>query len=102
MEVWPGRPPGAADAADEGVLRDDLPDLDQDRAEVAVARRDAIAMIDLDHVAVAAGIVRGDHRAARGRPHGVTCRAEEVDPGMHGGAAEERIHARAERAGYRC
>ena len=52
-------------------------------------------------VAVAAGIVGGDHRPAGGRPHGVSGRSEEIDARVHGGSAEERIEAGAEWACYR-
>src|SRR5947207_2180687 len=67
------------------------------------ARAEAVPVVDVDHVAVAA-VVAGldvDHCARRGRRYRLTERGTEVDPGVQRRRAEEGIDARAETAGDR-
>src|SRR4051812_18972198 len=67
---------------------------------MAVAGLDALAVVDLDEIAVAAAVPFGavDDAVGGGVDRGAE-RAGEIDPGMHGGAAAERIGADAEAAG---
>src|SRR5262249_11228680 len=85
VQMWSG---GAAGGA---ALADDLTDLDRvaalgvDAGEVAVARRHAVAVVDLDHLAVAALPAGKCHCAVRGRAHRVAGIAAHVEAGMHRG-----------------
>src|SRR5215204_2029981 len=63
MEMSAGRAAGRADAADERAGRNLLAGHDPDRGEVGVAGREAVAVVDLDHAAVAAGIFGRRDRA---------------------------------------
>src|SRR5215218_10733396 len=54
VQVRAGRAPGGADLADHLADTDGLSLRDIDRRQMAVARRKPIAVIDLDHLAVAA------------------------------------------------
>src|SRR5229473_1448259 len=66
---------------------------------MAVAGRQAVAMIDFNHAAIAASPSRRDHLSVRGRPHRVAHGGAEIETGVHGRAAEERIAADPESAG---
>ncbi len=63
---------------------------------MAVARRKAVAVIDLDHVAVAAAPARGFHGAVGGDAHRIAGLAAEVEAAVHRRPAEERIRPHAE------
>ena len=54
MQMRAGRAAARADAAQNGARRDLLAGRDGDLREMAVARRIAEAMIQLDHIAIAA------------------------------------------------
>src|SRR5205814_7159487 len=98
-----GCAPGRAGAADDHPPGDRLADLDGDLREMGEARDDAVAMVDVDHVAVAA-VVAGldvDHCARRGRRYRLTERGTEVDPGVQRRRAEVGIESRAATAGDR-
>src|SRR5260221_12390045 len=99
MQVRAGRSARAAGVTHDRALGDDLPEGDVEAAEMPVAGRDAVAVVDLDHVAVAAGVGGRDYgaagRGARGGAHG---RAE-IDAGVHGRAPADGGHARPEAAG---
>src|SRR5262249_49504184 len=99
VQVRAGRAAGRADLADDLADLHVLTDLDQDRREVAVARREAVAVIDLDHATVATRPSGRRHRAVRGDAHRIAGRRAEIEAGVHGGPAEERIgaHAKARR-----
>ena len=58
---------------------------------MAVAGRKSIAMIDLDHAAIAAVQAGGDHLAVGGRAHRIAGSAADIDAGMDRGAFDERI-----------
>ena len=69
-----------------------------DRRRVAVAGRDAVAVVDLDHVAVAAGIFGGDDPPAPVARTGEPYSALKSRPVCTAGAAGERIEPVAETA----
>src|SRR5690606_14654154 len=54
MQMRPGGAAGGADVANGLADADALADLDANGGEVAVAGGEAVAMVDLDHAAVAA------------------------------------------------
>ncbi len=74
VEVWPGGSAAQADIADGIATMDLLPRSDREAGKVAVARRDAVAMVHHDELAVSAleigegnyAIRRCDHRVALG------------------------------------
>ena len=68
-----------------------LADLHLDLRHVAVARREAVAVVDLDHLAVAAAPARGLDGAVGGGAHRVAGAAAEIEAGVHRRPAEERI-----------
>src|SRR3954466_2037653 len=96
MQMRAGGTARRADAANDLADADRLSDLDVDRREMRVARRKAVAVIDLDHVAVAAVASRDRDGAGRGGARGFADVGAKVEPGMHRGAAQERIGAHAE------
>ena len=93
MQMRPGGAAGRSNGADQLTDLHDVADLDVDLGEVAVARRQAIAMVDFNHAAIAASPSRRHHLAVRGDAHGIARRGTEVEAGMHRGAAEEGIVA---------
>ncbi len=66
---------------------------------MAVAGRQAVAVVDFDHAAIAASPSRGHHFAVRGRADGIAHWRAEIETGVHGRAAEEGIGADSETAG---
>src|ERR1700722_1245959 len=66
MQVRPGGASGRAHAADGLAGLDGLADLHVDLRHVAVARREAVAVVDLDQAAVAAAPAGRYHLAAGG------------------------------------
>src|SRR5215218_3114448 len=102
MEMGAGRAAGRADAADERAGRNLLAGDDPDRGEVGVAGREAVAVVDLDHAAVAAGIFGRRDRAGGGRPRVGAVFGLEVEPGVHRRSAGEGIDAHAEAAREIC
>ena len=63
MEVRPGGATRRANAAEHCAGVDSLTFTHGDGGEVAIARRDAVAVVDLDHLAVAALPAGECHRA---------------------------------------
>src|ERR1700691_6482892 len=96
MQVWTGRPAGRADRPDHLSDLDLVADLDADVGQMAVTGRQAVAMIDFDHAAVAAGPPGRRHFSVRGRAHRVTHRGAEIQTGVHGEATEEQNSADSE------
>src|SRR5436305_574074 len=66
---------------------------DQDLRKMAVAGGDALAMIDLDHVAITAHPLRMGDDAVCGGIDRSADRTGDVDPGVHRGGAPEGIAA---------
>src|SRR3981189_2913207 len=96
MQMRTGRAAGRADGADHLSDLDWVADPDVDLRQVAIAGRQAVAVVDFDPAAVAAGPSRRHHFSIRGRAHGVARRGAEIETGVHGGAAEEGIAANPE------
>src|SRR5262249_53542239 len=96
VEVRAGRAAGRSDPANDLANLDLLSDGDLDRRKVAVARGEPVAMVDLDHLAVPALPAGGDHLAVGGGAHRIAGLGLEIEPGMHRGLLDERIHAHAE------
>src|SRR5262249_28938336 len=90
------RAPGRPDLADDRPGLDGLADANVDRRRVPVARRQSVAVIDVDRAAVAAAPARGGHRAVGGGAHHVAGLAMQIEPGVHGWPAQERVDADAE------
>src|SRR5215831_18000286 len=99
MQMRACRASGRADFADHLSDLDDIADLDADLGQMAVTRRQPVAMVDLDHAAIAAAPARRYHLAVRGRAHGIAHRGAEIEAGMHRGPTEEGIAADAEARG---
>src|SRR5882672_688058 len=96
VQMRTGRSAGRADGADHLSDLDLIANLDADLRQMSVTGRQAVAVIDFDHAAVAASPSRRDHFSVRGRPHRVAHGGAEIEPGVHGGAAEEWIAADSE------
>ena len=100
VQMRPGRAPGRADLADDLAGAHPLPDLDVIVGQMPVAGREPVAVVDLDHLAVAA-LPAGDRDVAvGGRAHRIAGLAAEIQAGVHRGRADERIDAHAEAGGY--
>src|SRR5690242_12099130 len=91
-----GRAASRADLADHLTDLDDVADLHVDLREMAVARGQPVAMVDLDHAAIAAAPARRDHLAVGGGADGIAGLSAEIEAGVHRGPAEEGIGAHAE------
>ena len=97
VQVRPGRSSARADHGDAIAGNDDLAGSHQQLRGVRVARRQAVAVIDLDHpaeVALEAG--EGDDAAGRREDRRAGARRE-VEAGVEGVRVRERIDAVAER-----
>src|SRR3954465_6236427 len=91
-----GRAAGRADPSEDLADPHRLADPGFDLRHMPVTGRKTVAVVDLDHLAVAAAPAGSGHRAGRG---GVDCLAgfaAEVDAGVHRWPAEERIEPHAE------
>src|SRR5262245_31735312 len=99
VQVRAGRAPGGAHLADDLADADGLSFRNVDDRQMAVARRQSVAVIDPDHLAVAAAPSGGDDLAGRGGAHRIADVAAEVEARVHGQRADERVHAHAEAGG---
>ena len=88
-----GRPAARAHLAEHRPLLDALAFLDQRLRHMRVAGDEAVAVIDLDHDAIAAHGPRVRHAAGRGRVYLGPPRLAEIDARMQREAAEERVGA---------
>ena len=70
--------------------------LDVDLRQMAIACREPIAVVDLDHPAIAAAPAGGDHRSGCCHTDCFSGVAAKINAGMHRRAAEEGIDAHAE------
>ncbi len=75
--------------ADHLADLDVFADLDADLGEMAVAGRQPVAVIDLDHAAIAAGPARRHHLAVGGDAHRIALSGAEVEAGVHCRSPEE-------------
>src|SRR5262245_18836527 len=83
MQMRSGGAAGRADLADDLAGLDRVADLGVDAGEVAIACRQAVAVVDLDHLAIAALPAGECHRSVRSCAHRVTGVAAHVDAGVH-------------------
>src|SRR5438045_3211082 len=90
---------GRADLADHLADLDDVADLDVDRGEMAVAGGEAVAMVDLDHAAIAALPAGCDDLAVGGGTHGIAGGGAEIQARVHRGPSQEGVAAHAEAGG---
>ena len=100
VQMRAGGAAGRADAADDVADLDVLADAHVDRRQMAVAGRELVAVVDLDHLAVAAVPAGGDDGAGGGGAHRIAGVAAHVHAGVHRRTTEERIGAHAERGAY--
>src|SRR5690349_15144113 len=91
-----GRAASRADLADHLTDLDDVPDLHVDLREMAVAGGQPVAVVDLDHAAIAAAPARRDHLAVGSGAHGIAGLGAEIEAGVHRGSTEEGIASHAE------
>src|SRR5262245_14769379 len=96
MQMRPGRAAGRAE------LTDGLPDpyfvadAHIDRGKMGISRRKPVAVIDLDHLAVAAAPSGMAHGSGRGGAHRLAFVSAQIDAGVHRCSVEKRIDADAE------
>src|SRR5689334_3427572 len=90
------RPPRRAYSSDGFADADELAELDAYLGKMPVATGEAVAVIDLYHVAVTT-FASGDRYPPGGsRADRLSGLAAKVDPRVNGRATEKRIHAHAE------
>src|SRR5205085_35367 len=82
VQVRPRRATGRADAPQWFAARDLLPDGRLDLRQVAVARRQAVAVIDLDELPIAVLPTGESDRAVGCGDHGRARRGRDVLPGV--------------------
>ena len=93
-----GSAAGAAEKADLAMPGDTLPDRHGLAVQMGVAGRDAVAVVDLDDLAVIVTISGIGHDAGRGRVDRGHVGRPQIDTGVIGRMAVDRIAAHAERA----
>src|SRR5215471_17286513 len=96
MQMRAGGAAGRAEPADHLAEPDRLSDPDVDLRQVAVAGRDAVGVLDLDHAAVAAAPAGGRYGAGRGGTDRLAGIAAKIDARVPRRPVEERIDAHAE------
>src|ERR1044072_2923143 len=97
MGVRAGGAPGGPDPAQLLAAAYLIADRNIDPGKVAVAAGDAVAVIDLDHIAIAALASGLEDRAASGRIGDLALLAIDVHPGMELiTAGAERVAAKTE------
>src|ERR1700736_2952271 len=82
MHVRAGAAAAGAEIADLLMRADPLADRDGKAVEMCVARSDAVAVVDLDDLAVIVAIGGKGHRARRGRVDRRVVRRGEIDASM--------------------
>src|SRR5574338_819348 len=95
MEMRTGGEPRHAHLADDFTLMHARTAVGEDPAQVAVARRDAVAMADLDEVAITSRLAGADHRAVARRHDRCPGGGGEIASLMFPGLTEHRMEARA-------
>src|SRR5690606_13718944 len=102
MQVRPGGPPRRAEPCNGLTASHDVPHLDEIVRVVRVARHEPIAVIDLDHLAVAGPRTGPRHDAGRDGDDRRPRSPSEVDASMHHRPPRERIDARTEPRRHVC
>src|SRR5438477_10178838 len=98
MDMRTGRSAGAAEETDLGMPRHALPDRYGLAVKMGVAARDAVTVVDLDDLAVIVAIPGIGHGPCRRRVDRRHVGRLQIDPGMVGGMAVDRVAAHPERA----
>src|SRR3974377_253610 len=96
VQMRPGGAAGRANMADRLADTHHLPDFHVDLRQVTVAGGEAVAVVDLYHVAVAAFPAGKAHSAGGGGVDRFTLFDTELDAGVNGRATSERVHAHTE------
>src|SRR5690348_5531930 len=99
MDVGAGRPPGRSHPRDRLPALDMLAQRHLGGGQMAVARGDAVAVIDLDEPAIAAALADEADASRRGGEDRLAVATAKIEPGMEGRAPAERVAAHAEAAG---
>src|SRR5262245_47104554 len=90
---------GRADFTDHLADLHDITDLDVARREMPVAGGEPVAVVDLDHAAIAALPARCDDLAVGGGADGIAGGGAEIQARVHRGPSQEGIAAHAEAGG---
>src|SRR6266567_601678 len=91
MQVRAGRASGRSEQA-YGLPDPHLvADTDLDRGEMRVAGRQSVAVVDLDHLAVAAVPAGMGHGPGGGSAHRLAFLPAQIDAGVHGRTVEEGV-----------
>src|SRR3546814_5012110 len=96
MQVAAGRPSGRSHQRNRLMLADGLAGPHEQARQMGIARAKTLAMVDLDHLAIASsGPGKGNKTAGR-RKDGRADRSRNVEPVMHPAGAKDRVAAIAE------
>src|SRR3546814_1089685 len=89
MQVAAGRPSGRSHQRNRLMLADGLAGPHEQARQMGIARAETLAMVDLDHLAIASsGPGKGNKTAGR-RKDGRADRSRNVEPVMHPARSEE-------------
>src|SRR4051812_32259805 len=98
VEVGAGAASAEADVADDLASVNALTRGDSEAGQVSVTGGDAMAVVELDEVSVAAHVAGVDDDAIRRRNDRITVRAGNIDSAVEGALTAERVGALAERS----
>ncbi len=94
MAMWPGRATSRANLGDDLAKLDAIADMHQVLLIMCVARHIAVAVIDLDDMAVALTIARPDHHTAGDSLDVAACFGIEIQAHVMLGFTVERTSTR--------
>jgi hypothetical protein len=94
MEMRAGRSPGGTHAADDLALRDPGARRNEESGEVTVSRTHSVAVVNLDHTAIAPSASGEDHGPCRRGENRRSGSSRYVYAGMEARSAIERIAPR--------
>jgi hypothetical protein len=100
VQVRAGRAAGVAAQADQLAALDDLPGLDLELGEVGIARREVVAVVEFDQVAVLGMEARPSTTPPAAARHRRSRLRAEVDAFVHGAHAGNGVDAPAERGAH--
>ena len=100
MQMRTCRAAGVADMTDDCTSADAFSLCDVDAGEMRIARRQTVAVIDLDKIAVAAHRTCEGDAPRRGGTHQIAIGTVQIDARVQSRAPPERIDARPERRGH--
>src|SRR6185437_1006397 len=99
MDMRSGAAPGRSEFSDGRAFRHLRPDVNENRRHMAVSGMDSEAMVNFNHVSVAAPVARVHNRTWCRCRDERTPRAREIDARMEGIVSGKRIDTGAEAAG---